>query len=73
MLGRGSRGPCHSDPLFAARASPLCLGADRFEARARTAGPGERERLAAMVPWFESQQALTGREIPIVVLEKAGR
>jgi deazaflavin-dependent oxidoreductase (nitroreductase family) len=47
------------------------VGGDRFEARARTASGEERTRLAALIPWFESQQALTSREIPIVALERA--
>jgi deazaflavin-dependent oxidoreductase (nitroreductase family) len=48
------------------------VGSERFAARARTAQPGERERLAALVPYLEGQQKLTSREIPLVVLERAG-
>jgi deazaflavin-dependent oxidoreductase (nitroreductase family) len=44
-------------------------GAEKFEVRAATAGPEERSSLAATVPWLESQQKLTSREIPVVVLE----
>jgi deazaflavin-dependent oxidoreductase (nitroreductase family) len=47
------------------------VGGDRFEARARTATGEERTRLAALIPWFESQQARTSREIPVVALERA--
>lgn len=46
------------------------LGPDRFEVRARTAGPDERATLAKAVPYLASQQLLTEREIPIVVLER---
>jgi deazaflavin-dependent oxidoreductase (nitroreductase family) len=46
------------------------LGPDRFEVRARTAKPEERATLAKVVPYLESQQQLTEREIPIVVLER---
>ena len=46
------------------------LGPDTFEVRARTARPEEREALAKTVPYLESQQQLTEREIPIVVLER---
>jgi deazaflavin-dependent oxidoreductase (nitroreductase family) len=46
------------------------LGPDRFEVRWRTARPEEREELAKAVPYLESQQQLTEREIPIVVLER---
>ena len=46
------------------------LGPDRFEVRWRTARPEERSELAKTVPYLESQQQLTEREIPIVVLER---
>ena len=46
------------------------LGAEKFEVRARTARPEEREEYAKVVPYFESQQQLTKREIPIVILER---
>jgi deazaflavin-dependent oxidoreductase (nitroreductase family) len=46
------------------------LGPNKFEVRARTAKPDERETLAKAVPYLESQQQLTEREIPIVVLER---
>ena len=47
------------------------LGADKYQARARTAGKDERPKLATLVPYLESQQKLTTREIPLVVLERA--
>ena len=46
------------------------LGSDKFVVRARTARPDERESLATVVPYLESQQRLTERQIPIVVLER---
>jgi deazaflavin-dependent oxidoreductase (nitroreductase family) len=46
------------------------LGPDKFEVRARTAKPKERAALAKVVPYLESQQQLTEREIPIIVLER---
>lgn len=46
------------------------LGPDKFEVRARTARAEERATLATAVPYLESQQQLTEREIPIVVLER---
>lgn len=46
------------------------LGPDKFAVRARTAKPEERAALAKAVPYLESQQQLTEREIPIVVLER---
>jgi deazaflavin-dependent oxidoreductase (nitroreductase family) len=47
------------------------LGADKYEARARTAGKEERPKLAKLLPYLESQRKLTSRELPIVVLERA--
>ena len=58
--------------LLADPTATLEVGADRFEVRARTAAPEERERLGAAVPWFQSQQELTTREIPLVVFDRVG-
>lgn len=48
--------------------------ADVFDAVARTAGPGERERLWAEAvknwPNYDTYQSRTTREIPVVVLER---
>ncbi len=46
------------------------VGPDQFKARARVATPGERQELAKLIDYLERQQALTSREIPIVVLER---
>lgn len=40
-----------------------------FEVRARTAEGDERTRMGALIDYFERQQALTKREIPVVILE----
>jgi deazaflavin-dependent oxidoreductase (nitroreductase family) len=45
-------------------------GPERFEVRATTAGPEEREDLARALPYLKQQQGLTEREIPIVVFER---
>jgi deazaflavin-dependent oxidoreductase (nitroreductase family) len=45
-------------------------GPERFEVRATTAGPDQREELAKAVPYLVQQQSLTKREIPIVVFER---
>jgi len=37
--------------------------------RATTAKPEERDELAKTVPYLVSQQKLTSRELPLVVLE----
>jgi deazaflavin-dependent oxidoreductase (nitroreductase family) len=46
------------------------VGPDRFQVRARVASPEERPRLEAIIDYLERQQALTSREIPVVVLER---
>lgn len=46
------------------------LGPDKFEVRARTARPEERAEYGQLVDYLERQQKLTGREIPIVILER---
>ena len=56
--------------LQANPAATVEVGAERFGVRARTARPEERHRLAAAVPWIQSQQKLTDREIPVVVLDR---
>ncbi|RAS64081.1 deazaflavin-dependent oxidoreductase (nitroreductase family) [Lentzea atacamensis] len=47
--------------------------ADKFQARARTAGPDERDRLWKLMnevwPSYADYQKKTDREIPVVVLE----
>ena len=49
------------------------VAADKFQARARTAGPGERDRLWKLMnevwPDYTEYQKKTDREIPVVVLE----
>jgi deazaflavin-dependent oxidoreductase (nitroreductase family) len=45
-------------------------GPDRFEVRASTARPDERDEIATALPYFKQQQSLTAREIPIVVFER---
>ena len=45
-------------------------GPERYEVRASTAKPEEREELAKAVPYLDQQQSLTKREIPIVVFER---
>jgi deazaflavin-dependent oxidoreductase (nitroreductase family) len=52
----------------------LQVGPDVFAARARTAGPEERERLwrtmAEIWPAYDDYAQKTDREIPVVVLER---
>jgi deazaflavin-dependent oxidoreductase (nitroreductase family) len=46
------------------------VGPDKFQVRATTAKPEERDELAKTVPYLESQQKLTTRELPLVVLAR---
>jgi deazaflavin-dependent oxidoreductase (nitroreductase family) len=54
--------------LLANPIATLEVGGDKFEVRASTACGDERERLAPAMPWLPSQQELTGRQIPLVIL-----
>ena len=56
--------------LLAKPTATVEVGPDRFEVRARTATSEERPELAKSIDYLERQQALTKREIPIVILER---
>jgi deazaflavin-dependent oxidoreductase (nitroreductase family) len=56
--------------LLARPTAMVELGPDRFEVRARTASAQERPELATSIEYLEPQQALTEREIPIVIFER---
>jgi deazaflavin-dependent oxidoreductase (nitroreductase family) len=47
------------------------VGPEKFTARARTADPEEKRRYSSLVPYIESEQKKTTREIPLVVLERS--
>lgn len=47
------------------------VGPEKFTARARTAKPEEKARFSPLVPFIESEQKKTTREIPLVVLERS--
>lgn len=73
VIASGNGAP--SDPswyvnLLATPVATAEVGPEKFDVRASTAGPDEREELAKVVPYFESQQKLTSRQIPIVKLER---
>jgi len=46
------------------------LGGERFKVKLRVAEGQERADVAKLIDYYERQQALTSREIPIVVLER---
>jgi deazaflavin-dependent oxidoreductase (nitroreductase family) len=52
----------------------LLVGAEKFNARARTASPEERTRLwplmAGIWPAYDDYQKKTSREIPVIIIER---
>lgn len=46
------------------------VGSERFSVKARVAEGAERAEVAKLIDYLERQQALTSREIPIVILER---
>ena len=76
-----SRGgaPDHPQWYYNLSANPsvgVQVGADKFDATARTAGPDEKPELwqlmAGIYPPYDDYQTKTEREIPVVILERAG-
>jgi deazaflavin-dependent oxidoreductase (nitroreductase family) len=73
VIASGNGAPSHPAwyrNLLADPTATVEVGAEKFEVRAKTAGPDERDELAAKIEYLERQQKLTEREIPIVVLER---
>jgi deazaflavin-dependent oxidoreductase (nitroreductase family) len=71
--------PTNPDWYHNLRANPRVtveVGPERFEANARVAKGTERRRLydlqASHMPAFEDYERRTSREIPVIVLERAG-
>jgi deazaflavin-dependent oxidoreductase (nitroreductase family) len=56
--------------LLASPVATVEVGPEKFQVRASVAGADERARLAPRIEYLAGQQALTSREIPIVVLER---
>jgi deazaflavin-dependent oxidoreductase (nitroreductase family) len=54
-----------SDPI-----ATVEVGAEKYQVRARVADGRERAEAAELIEYLEPQQAKTGREIPVVILEK---
>ena len=55
------------------RANPVAtveVGPDKFQVKARVSGPDEKEKMTNLIDYLERQQALTSRQIPVVVLER---
>jgi proline iminopeptidase len=75
-----SKGGAPEDPAWMKNlredpSAKVQVAADKFEARARTAGGDERERLWARMaeiwPQYDDYAKKTDREIPVVVLERS--
>ena len=74
VIASGNGAPQHPAWYLNLQSNPIAtveVGPDKVKVRARTARPDERERLTPLVPYVVSQQKLTSREIPIVVLERS--
>src|SRR3989442_1264286 len=56
--------------LLANPVATVEVGPEKFHVKARVAGPEERPQLGAVLECLERQQALTSREIPVLVLER---
>ncbi|MEV6522128.1 nitroreductase family deazaflavin-dependent oxidoreductase [Longispora sp. NPDC051575] len=73
--GGSPRHPAWYLNLAADPAVELQVGADRFAGTARTASGAERDRLwrlmAERFPRYDAYQEVAGREIPLVVVERA--
>jgi deazaflavin-dependent oxidoreductase (nitroreductase family) len=73
VIASNNGAPSHPFWYLNLLANPVAtveVGPEKFEVRASTARPDEREELAKVVPYLESQQKLTDREIPLVILER---
>jgi deazaflavin-dependent oxidoreductase (nitroreductase family) len=73
VIASNNGAPSHPAWYFNLLANPAAtveVGPEKFEVRASMARPDEREELAKVVPYLESQQKLTDREIPLVILER---
>lgn len=46
------------------------IGTEKFSVKARVAERAERAEVAKLIDYYERQQALTSREIPVVIFER---
>ena len=74
VIASNNGAPSHPYWYLNLLANPVAtveVGPEKFEVYASTALPDERDELARAVPYLESQQKLTERQIPLVILERA--
>jgi deazaflavin-dependent oxidoreductase (nitroreductase family) len=72
-IASGNGAPSHPAWYRNLQANPIAtveVGPEKFEVQALTAVPEEWDQLASLIPYLESQQQLTTRRIPIVVLRR---
>ncbi len=73
VIASGNGMPAHPAWHLNLSAHPMVtveVGPEKLQMQARTARPDEREQFIPFVPYIESQQKLTSREIPIVILDR---
>lgn len=64
------RAPAWFHNLLANPVATVEVGSETLQVKSRVAAPEERAELAKLIDYLERQQALTSREIPIVVFER---
>jgi len=73
VIASNNAAPYHPHWFHNLQANPVAtveVGTDKFSVKARVAEGAERAEVAKLIDYYERQQALTSREIPIVILEK---
>ncbi len=64
------KAPAWYHNLLANPIATIEVGPERFQVKARVVGQDERAKLTEIIDYLERQQALTPRQIPILVLER---
>jgi deazaflavin-dependent oxidoreductase (nitroreductase family) len=73
VIASNNGSPLNPQWFFNLQANPVAtveVGGEKFSVKARVADSAERAELAKIIDYYERQQALTSREIPILILEK---
>lgn len=66
----GAKNPNWFHNLKANPTATVEIGTEKFSVKARIAEGAERAEVAKLIDYYERQQALTSREIPIVIFER---
>lgn len=72
-IASNNAAPAHPHWFHNLMANPVAtveIGTERFSVKARVADGAERAQVAKLIDYFERQQALTSREIPVVIFER---